>query len=92
MIALRFLLVAVGVSLSTASAIAGILTVINKTDENVTVNVDGGYGCTAAAHSSCTAPPQPNGHHQLSASTPSGASLTQEIEMDGDYTWTISYQ
>lgn len=77
--------------LAGATSHAATLTVVNDTDQYVTVSVDGGYGCNTAGHTTCTIPVAA-GIHNLRAQTANGQVTSvngAEIPANGR-TWTIS--
>jgi hypothetical protein len=73
-----------------ASASAATLTVVNDTDDYITVTVDGAYGCNTAGHTRCTILVSP-GRHALRAQKADGqsTSATSDIPSDG-WMWTIT--
>ena len=88
-LALRLLLL---ISFESAAAVAyaATLSVVNDTDEYITVSVDGAYGCNTAGHTKCTIPVSP-GMHALRAQTANGQSTSAQAPIPPDgYIWTIS--
>jgi len=72
------------------AANAATLSVENKLDEAVTVNVDGNYGCNTAPATTCSIPVSA-GDHTLKASTASGKTFHKDASVPASgYTWTIS--
>lgn len=67
------------------------LRVLNQTATDVTVSVDGGYGCNTAGGTTCVIPVT-TGHHQLRAvRTDTGAAFSEAIDVPaGGYIWPLS--
>lgn len=60
------------------------LRVVNQTDSDVTVSVDGAYGCNTAGGTTCLIPVT-TGHHDLRAvRTDTGAVFTESVDIPGD--------
>jgi hypothetical protein len=89
---IRALTAAAAISFGSAAPLhAATLTVVNDTDEYVTVSVDGAYGCNTAGHTTCRIPVSA-GVHNLRAQTANGqVTSINGAEIPGDgRTWTIS--
>lgn len=67
------------------------LKVLNQTATDVTVSVDGGYGCNTAGGTTCIIPVT-KGHHQLRAvRTDTGAAFSSAVDIPADgYIWPLS--